>query len=443
MARITAEVEATGAILAGDDALAMRVRVNEQPPTKQQICDLVKSGASRDDQRRIVKRLQKSCYLDADNHALGPKERLLAQYRKDGLVLFLGAGVSCESGIPSWTKLIERLLSKDKIGTDYEVVKLAFPSLLAQFDLAAYCLDSQLKFACQLYSCLYRDLKFKDLLGEIPKNPDAEARWRKWDQVVAELERNGTLKAVGELLILEEGQHLRRNPQILAVLTTNADNLLEIYCRARTSGKSRILTMVDRASVGDHPDAISVYHLHGTLDARGENIVRTDSPCDASESQEIDNELLPDLVFRESEYYETIANPFNFVNHVPQSYLQRLNVLFVGTSLDDLNIRRWLYNSFRERVKHRMKYLREYHCRVYKDAECEAKLASVRHFWIRTKTEGGQPVPTDLVEMSVRNLGIQVIWCDDYAGVQNCLNDLKQNGANPNFGRPVSSACTD
>lgn len=34
-------------------------------------------------------------------------------------------------------------------------------------------------------------------------------------------------------------------------------------------------------------------------------------------------------------------------------------VLFVGRSLDDLNVRRWPYTSFRERVEHRKKYLRE------------------------------------------------------------------------------------
>jgi hypothetical protein len=86
---------------------------------------------------------------------------------------------------------------------------------------------------------------------------------------------------VGDLLILEKGKGEkgpRRNPQIHAVITVNADNLLELYCHARLSGaKGKVLTMVDRPSVGDHPDAISVYHLHGILDARDENFRRTDS----------------------------------------------------------------------------------------------------------------------------------------------------------------------
>jgi len=409
----------------------------EQPPTKQQIGDLKAKGTSSDDERRIVKRLQQSCYLDCNNRPLDAKKRLLAQYRKDGLVLFLGAGVSCGSGIPSWTCLIRRLLSRVGITTDYAVIQRVFPSLLSQFDLAAQKLSTPLDFARELYRCLYEDLKSKDLLKEIPKAPKKEAEWDKWDEVVTELQQNETLKAVGELLILDQGECQMRNPQIHAVLTTNADNLLEIYCRARTRGKSRILTMVDRSSVGDHPDRISVYHLHGSLDARGENIVRTDGPCGQIPTgglEKVDGDLLPDLVFRESEYYEAIANPLSFVNHAPQSYLQRLNVLFVGTSLDDLNIRRWLYNSFCERVQHRKKYLREYYCHVYPDVEYEAKLESRRHFWLRTKTDVPAEV-VDLAEVSAKELGVQIIWCDNYAEVQSCLNHLKQDGHEPNFDR--------
>jgi hypothetical protein len=418
----------------------MRVRVTDQPPTEKQIRNLLRRGSSSTDQSLIAERLRQSCYLDDNNRKLSPKQRLIEQYRKDGLVLFLGAGVSKGSGIPSWTELIKRLLPKADISTNYDNVNRAFPSLLSQFDLAAHHLKSPLKFARQLYQCFYQDLKFKHLLCQIPSYEEGEATWPKWNEVVTELQQNGTLAAVGELLIVEEQQQLRRNPQIHAILTTNADNLVEIYCRARSAGRSRILTMVDRASVADHPHAISVYHLHGTLDARGENFVRTDAPCRGipakQQQKRADDILLPNLVFRESEYYQTIANPLSFVNHAPQSYLQRMNVLFIGTSLDDINIRRWLYNSFRERVEQRTRYLREYYCPVYKDVECEAELASIRHFWIRTKTEGKWRVPTHLVDESARKLGIQMIWCEgeDYLEVQKCLTDLKKDGVAPNFG---------
>jgi hypothetical protein len=422
----------------------MRVRVREVPPDKSDIERIIKDGALPKDLRkwpRLLERLCQSCYLNEHHHALGPRDRLLAQYRNDGLALFLGAGVSKCSGIPNWQDLAKKMLTHIGIASDYQV-KIAFPSLHTQFDLAGYTLGRK-EFARRLYESLYEGLECKVLLEEIPKRREAQPGWPKWNRVLAELRRNETLTAVGELLIIEEGDNFRRNPQIHAVLTVNADNLLELYCRARTGGKRRLLTMVDRASVGDHPYAIPVSHLHGCLDARGENFLKS-APVSFEgsgvEPQEMDQELLPDLVFRESEYYETISAPASFTNHTPQSYLRRLNVLFVGTSLDDLNIRRWLYGSFRERVSHRTKYLREYHHAVYKDAEFEAKLESVRHFWLRVKEECDERLRVP-VESIMSGLGVQVVWCDDYKDVRECIYWLKQSGREPSFGRRPGLRC--
>jgi hypothetical protein len=267
------------------------------------------------------------------------------------------------------------------------------------------------------------------MLKRIPKNPEEQRGWAGWNGVLQELRRNEMLEAVGNLLTVHDGENWKPNPQIHAVLTVNADNLLELYCRAKTSGE-RILTMVDRASVGDHPDTISVYHLHGCLDAREENFIRAPCPCGrASNPQKMTDDLLPNVVFRESEYYETIASPASFVNHTPQSYLQRLNVLFIGTSLDDLNIRRWLYTSFRERVQQRIRHLQEYHCEHYEAAEFEAELESVRHFWLRPKKErsDGRELPKetrDMVELVMKKLGVQVVWCDDYPDMRKRIRSL-------------------
>jgi SIR2-like domain len=328
--------------------------------------------------------------------------------------------------------LIERLVDKQFSGIDYATVKWAFPTLVSQFDLVAYRLNDPQKFYSALYSALYDDPKFKDVRSiakEIPKERADRTGWNRWKELLNSLQKNKTLTAVADLLIIDSEKPYSRNPKIHAVLTTNADNLLELYCQAKASGE-RLVTMVDRASVGDHPDATPVYHLHGTLDARGENFMRAPEPCSkvpTADRQEIDEQLFPSVVFRESEYFETLAAPANFVNHTPQSYFQRLNVLFIGTSLDDPNIRRWLYTSFRERVKERTKYLQEYYCRKHKDAVFEAELESVRHFWLRpTKEmhrdcssgkESEREVPKELVECAMRKLGVQVVWCDGFRDV--------------------------
>ena len=310
-------------------------------------------------------------------------------------------------------KLADAVLEKSGLAVDeLDNVRKALPSLLAQFELADRLLGSHTKFVRAVYEALYHNMECKSLLEKIPLEYKEQAGWCGWGDVFKALQTNKTLEAVGNLLIGYDGNKARRNPQIHAVLTFNVDTLLELYCQAKTSGK-HVVTLVDRASVGDDPDQTPVYHLHGTLDARGENVFRS-GPALVSqdELQEITAELLPDLVFRESEYYETIANPTTFVNHTPQSFLRRLNALFIGTSLDDLNMRRWLHDSFCERVRHRSRYLREFYWRQYPAAEYEARIESLRHFWLRPESENDKDgkawvVPKEPVESVMSNLGVK------------------------------------
>lgn len=426
----------------------MRIRTDSNPPSRELIDRILLEGASNEDkesQGYLLRRPRQSCFLDLEGRPLSPRERLITQYRNDGLILFLGAGVSVDSGIPSWPKLArDILLSSGVPSAEVDDVMRALPSYISQFELARQLFGTEKDLIGALYRELYKGIAFKNLVEKSPRKYEDQPGWPGWSEILQALERNETLDAIGKLLIVFDGEAPRRNPQIHAVLTTNADTLLELYCEAKAEGK-RVVTMVDRASVGDDPDQIPIYHLHGTLDARGENLSRP-APCSipAKELQGISDDLLPELVFRESEYYETIGSPTSFVNHTPQSLLRRLNALFVGTSLDDLNLRRWLHDSFRERVEHRARYLREFYWRRYPDAEYEARVASIRHFWIRPQAEWNKDgtqwqVPRGYVDRVMRNLGVQVIWCTDYADMRKCLDDVQKLGYAPEFGRRAAA----
>ncbi|HEV3333224.1 MAG TPA: SIR2 family protein [Bryobacteraceae bacterium] len=423
----------------------MRYRSNDTPPTRAEIDRIIfHKGPSDDDESRLsgfLRRMRSACFLNAKK-PLSPLSRLVAQYAKDGLVLFLGAGVSYESGIPNWSELSRELLLKAGVEPNgIEAVRKALPSYIAQFELAGQILGSR-GFVEGVYRALYGNLKCKSQLESIPVKWDDQKDWPGWSRVLGALKPNKTLEAVGNLLMFGEGMDLRRNPQVHAVLTSNVDNLLELYCLAKSRGK-RVLTWIDRASVGEHPDETPVYHLHGFLDARRDNLLKSvsEEPL-AGDLQEITDELLPDLIFRESEYYESIASPVSFINHTPQSFFRRFNVLFIGTALEELNMRRWLHDSFQERVQHRTKFLREFYRKRYADAEYEAALTSMRHFWLRPNTEVDSDqarkrwrVPQDAVQRVMSNLGVQVVWCRDYDGIRDCLNQVRRSGDSPGFGR--------
>src|ERR1700738_1422029 len=81
--------------------------------SNEDVADIVQNGAEAnfwrkykpDDYQQLLRRLRQSCYLDESDTPLTAQNRLLKQYRTDGLVLFLGAGVSLGSGIPNWVRL--------------------------------------------------------------------------------------------------------------------------------------------------------------------------------------------------------------------------------------------------------------------------------------------------------------------------------------------------
>jgi hypothetical protein len=103
-------------------------------------------------------------------------------------------------------------------------------------------------------------------------------------------------------------------------------------------------------------------------------------------------------------------------------------------------MRRWLHDSFRERVRHRTKYLREFYEERFLVARYDARLESRRHFWLRTETERDElgrrwRVPQDPVQLIMGNLGVELIWCSDYDGVSRCIDALQERGRNREFGR--------
>ena len=417
--------------------------------------ELKQPACSDCDWKGLRERMRQSCYLDGEKR-LSPRDRCRNQYRKDGLVLFLGAGVSTGSGIPNWPSLINGLLKKGKMHVHSGRSKTCQKSasqiltedarlpLIAQFEMVAND-DSKngeasdsvrgRAFAQRIYDSLYGGKQFskvKKWLQDIPPNHSQKETYQHWDDILAEFRKNKTLEAVAELLLCDtQDTNLRANPNIRAVITVNADNLLQMYVLARSKGTAvgepRILNTVDRPSAGEHPKMIPVFHLHGYLDVRyrpKNELIAEDGNADKP---------VPTLVFRESEYFESIADSRGFANYTAHSFLQRYNLLFIGTSLDDINIRRWLHNSYQERKSDRGKYLREIYNGSYPDADIEAKYASIRHFWLRREKD--LPNPRKEMKKSMERLmqqfGVEIIWYRAHEEVAAYLHQLKADSTCP------------
>src|SRR5262245_39925694 len=133
----------------------MRIRTERNPPTKEDIDRILLEGASAEDKkshRYLLRRLKQSCFLDQDGRPFSPRERLIAQYKNDGLVLFLGAGVSVDNGIPSWSKLARDILLASGVASgEVDDVVRALPSYVSQFELARQLFGTEKNLMGALY----------------------------------------------------------------------------------------------------------------------------------------------------------------------------------------------------------------------------------------------------------------------------------------------------
>ena len=152
-------------------------------------------------------------------------KRFINNYKERGLVLFLGAGVSKDSGVPSWLELIRDMMTAlDETGgvdTFLTLHKKGY-SLPAITEFIQQTVDKQ-RFIATLRNCLYQKFPFKG---------------RKMDEDIGAArgfldhteKSNPTLAAVAKLLASDE---LAANPNIHSVVNFNLDSLVESYDKAQ------------------------------------------------------------------------------------------------------------------------------------------------------------------------------------------------------------------
>ncbi|HET9451641.1 MAG TPA: SIR2 family protein, partial [Aggregicoccus sp.] len=243
---------------------------------------------------------------------------LLEAGRKGGLTLVLGAGVSFEQRVPGWPALV-RSLWEDTFPRRALPAVDALPNLLPlALELVARERGEE-DFARALHARLYRDVQV----------PTREALLQGG---------GGTLGALARALVREHARGARR--RVVRVVSFNADDLLAEACRALAPpGSPPLLKPLVRAShhpergLGEQP--LPLYHLHGYLPRR------TRRAGDAGGARW--HEEAPDaLVFTDAQYWASVAEPMSFANRVMSFVLHDSRCVFVGLSMTDLNLLRWL-----------------------------------------------------------------------------------------------------
>jgi hypothetical protein len=331
------------------------------------------------------------------------RAELIEDVRRGQITLVVGAGVSRPRGIPTWAGLVDLLCrrvfgaapSRRRSGGAHPFesqsvmelidqaltprtrkaqelqtrVRAALERRLASRPVPLVSLRHGAGSTNQLFVTLLREALYEGLLPPPPpRAPD-------------------TLALLGRAIrrdILSGRGRVRR------IITFNADDLLE---REVGSGRGEpsLLWPISRSS--HHPRrypsrTVPIYHLHGFLPAR---------PTRYREAPDM-------LVFTDLEYWSTLASPTSFVNRTFMHALHDSRCVFIGLSMTDVNIVRWLGLRALEISEDKENQYSDREDMV----ERSTRQALDRHYWIRPLDDD----PTGIATAILARRGVRAVSID-------------------------------
>lgn len=313
---------------------------------------------------------------DTTSHHL---DRLRAEFSRGNLTLFCGAGVSMGAGIPGWSVLVKALLTSLFNKDASEAFATRDADALAEIYQSGFGL-SPLIIAQYLKNGLGTQFT-----GAVRKA----------------LYAGGPTTSSLIDAIVELCRPQRERNELHSIVTFNFDDLIE---QNLTNAKIRFRSIF---SEGQRclPSEIPIYHVHGYLPRE---------PTSAASSE---------LVFSEDAYHSQFIDPFSWSNLVQLNHLGQNTCLFVGLSMTDPNLRRLLDVSMRKNPDKSLNHflLR----RRYQESDLASNL--------RTSGLKGQEqtyarklvrMAEVLEEQDANNLGLNVVWVDDFAEMPRLLTSI-------------------
>lgn len=199
------------------------------------------------------------------------------------------------------------------------------------------------------------------------------------------------LKEIAQLCIPNRGKL-----GIRAIINYNFDDLVE-----RNLKKLRVkYHSIYGEGMIPEMDEIGIYHVHGFL------------PQEKDNYENLTKSL---LVFSEEGYHKLMLEPYNWANINQLTYMMNNTCLFIGLSMTDPNLRRLL-----EIAAQKKKEINE-DCQHY---------VIMRRFRIKEKVEtksikSFERVNEALQESFFKELGVNVIWIDEFDEIPILLKQIK------------------
>ncbi len=352
----------------------------EANPSKAFVKQIFKTGlnSSRDEWK--VKR---------DEHQFNLKKC----FNDDDVVLFLGAGISLEAGIPTWNNLISNLI----VSLMNTVIKDN------RFEGYVELSDSEMKELVKIIqekngnSPLQLVRFIRNGLGDLFRE---ELRKILYQECV---DTSRILEAITDLSV-----PLRHGIGIQGIVTYNFDDLIELNFKNK-----KVIRFHSVFREADIPskNELGIYHVHGFLP-------RNPVEYDGLEDNQKEKESL--LVFSEEEYHQLMLDSYHWVNLVQLNYFREHTCLFIGMSMTDPNVRRLLEIAKQKQpeqdvCKHYIILQRDSFNNIPKKEDINKE--NIKKFAM---------VHQKLKEAELSELGLNVIWVDNYDDIPNLLDELRK-----------------
>ncbi|MCI8596863.1 MAG: hypothetical protein HFJ10_00230 [Lachnospiraceae bacterium] len=300
-------------------------------------------------------------------------KKIKSAFRNQDMVLFLGAGVSIDGGIPLWETLIKTLhvymlnrLTKEKELSfeEQELIKelasdneMESPLMQMRYIKAAFSNEEYYKL---VHSALYSQSINID---------------------------TSLLNAIAKISTPQ-----RSYCGIKSIITYNFDDLLERKFAQKDIQYNIISDERERQLV----DKLNIYHVHGYL------------PSDFSDIAED-----PNLIFSEEDYHRIYRDAYSWSNLTQLNALRENTCLFIGCSLTDPNLRRLLDVAARngESPRH-YAFLKKKKMKRKKNGEMVNK--DILRLY--------QTIDDNIQTAYYKNLGLNIIWIDDFEEIPQILN---------------------
>lgn len=349
---------------------------------------------------------------------MGAIEKLRNAYRDNRLTLFLGAGVSMASGLPSWNALVLAMyfevIDRDRLGNwrpfpnyllaiaEWQLKHMQEPLEITARKIRKYYADDQNLFRRALWENLYKALERH---GEDFVPPD----------LYSLLDENKTLHGIVDLCNTSDEKGVN------AIVTYNYDSLLEMA-----------LDTIDHTPIWSssqvQPDTgIPVYHVHGYV------------PLPGDEGSSPD-----EIVFTEDQYNRIANDPYSWANLVQMHFMSSSTGLMIGLSLSDRNMRR-LFDAVKSAPLKTQHYalLPRPKWKTPEDRELDKINETAMDYLHKFQRSGIKREPggkgpnwrseikgilsalqskgVEQEEQVLAELGIQPIWFDDYSEIPDIL----------------------